>query len=153
MVRELGHAFAFVQRRIVGALRIPLVPIFVNTYYPPNTPSAARCFAFGRALGAAIAAYPKDLRVAVAASGGLSHFVIDEAFDHRILAAFQRNDVAALTGEPEVLYRSGTSETKNWITVAGMLADASLQMNLLDYVPCVRSEAGTGNAMAFALWR
>jgi hypothetical protein len=25
-------------------------------------------------------------------------------------------------------------------------------MNLLDYVPCYRSDAGTGNAMAFATW-
>jgi hypothetical protein len=25
-------------------------------------------------------------------------------------------------------------------------------MNLVDYVPCYRSVAGTGNAMAFAWW-
>jgi 3-O-methylgallate 3,4-dioxygenase len=150
----MGHAFAFIQRRIAGSLRVPLLPIFVNTYYPPNTPSAARCFALGRALGAAIATFPGDLRVAVAASGGLSHFVIDEALDRRVLAALESGDTAVLTGEGEPLFRSGSSEIKNWITVAGMLAaQADLRYTLLDYVPCVRSEAGTGNAMAFALWR
>jgi 3-O-methylgallate 3,4-dioxygenase len=51
-----------------------------------------------------------------------------------------------------VLFQSGTSEVKNWITVAGILAETKLRMKLLDYVPCYRSEAGTGNAMAFATW-
>ena len=50
------------------------------------------------------------------------------------------------------MFRSGTSETKNWITVAGILAETELEMNLLDYVPSYRSEAGTGCGMAFASW-
>ncbi|MBT5180709.1 MAG: protocatechuate 3,4-dioxygenase, partial [Rhodospirillaceae bacterium] len=37
-------------------------------------------------------------------------------------------------------------------TVAGILSQTSLEMDLLDYVPCYRTEAGTGNAMAFATW-
>ena len=36
---------------------------------------------------------------------------------------------------------------------AGALSDAKLKMDLLDYVPCYRSEAGTGNAMGFATWQ
>jgi hypothetical protein len=31
--------------------------------------------------------------------------------------------------------------------------DTDMSMKLLDYVPCYRSEAGTGCAMAFAHWR
>ena len=50
------------------------------------------------------------------------------------------------------MFRSGTSETKNWIAVAGILSGTDLEMDLLDYVPCYRTEAGTGNAMAFATW-
>jgi 3-O-methylgallate 3,4-dioxygenase len=50
------------------------------------------------------------------------------------------------------MFRSGTSETKNWITTAGAVSNTKLKMNLVDYVPCYRSEAGTGNAMAFATW-
>ena len=34
----------------------------------------------------------------------------------------------------------------------GALAATGFKMKLLDYVPCYRSEAGTGNAMAFATW-
>lgn len=148
----VGHAVQFIYRRILRDRQVPLVPIFLNTFYPPNQPSPKRCFEFGRAIGRAIAAWDSDKRVAVCASGGLSHFVIDEAFDHRIIEALRTNDAAALLAEPNVLFQSGTSEVKNWITAAGILSDTRLRMKLLDYVPCYRSEAGTGNAMAFATW-
>ena len=87
------------------------------------------------------------------ASGGVSHFVIDEAFDQRIINAMKKRDYKTLTEEPEYYFRSGTSETKNWLVVAGMLAETNLEMELLDYVPCYRSEAGTGSGMAFATWQ
>ena len=61
-------------------------------------------------------------------------------------------DTAAIFDEPNAMFQSGTSETKNWIAVAGILSETRLRMNLLDYVPCYRSDAGTGNAMAFATW-
>jgi hypothetical protein len=148
----VGHAVQFIYRRILRDRAVPLVPIFLNTFFPPNQPTPKRCFDFGRSIGRAIASWDSDKRVAVCASGGLSHFVIDEAFDHRIIAALQANDAAALLAEPNVLFQSGTSETKNWITAAGILSETGLRMKLLDYVPCYRSEAGTGNAMAFAVW-
>ena len=31
--------------------------------------------------------------------------------------------------------------------------DLGRDMTLVDYVPCYRSEAGTGNAMGFAYWQ
>jgi len=51
---------------------LPLVPILINTAAPPM-PAPERCYAFGAAVGRAIAAYPENLRVAVLGSGGLSH--------------------------------------------------------------------------------
>ena len=149
---SVGHAVQFIYRRVLRDRPVPLVPIFLNTFYPPNQATPKRCYDFGRAVGRAIAAWDSDKRVAVCASGGLSHFVIDEAFDHRIIEALLANDTRALLAEPNVLFQSGTSETKNWITAAGILAETKLRMKLLDYVPCYRSEAGTGNAMAFATW-
>ena len=148
----VGHAVQFIYRRILRDRQVPLVPIFLNTFYPPNQPSPKRCFEFGRSIGRAIASWDSSKRVAVCASGGLSHFVIDEEFDQRIIAAMTANDRAALLAEPNVLFQSGTSEVKNWITAAGILSETRLRMKLLDYVPCYRSEAGTGNAMAFATW-
>ena len=149
---SVGHAVQFIYRRILRDRPVPLVPIFLNTFYPPNQPSPRRCFEFGRSIGRAIAAWDSNKRVAVCASGGLTHFVIDEAFDARILKAFLANDMGAICAQPNALFQSGTSETKNWITAAGILAETRLRMNLYDYVPCYRSEAGTGNAMGFAVW-
>ena len=146
------HAYGFVYRRLMRDKVIPHVPVFVNTFYPPNQPPAARCYAFGQALGRAVASWPGDSKVAVIGSGGLTHFVIDESFDRKVLEAMQAGDIETLTSLPEPMFQSGTSEIKNWIVVAGMMAEAGLKMKLLDYVPCYRSEAGTGSAMGFAHW-
>lgn len=150
---NLGHAYGFIYRRILRDRPIPVVPILVNTFYPPNQPVPKRCVEFGRAIGRAIKSWPENKRVAVCASGGLSHFVVDEAFDRKILGALERGDLRALMDEPDAMFRSGTSETKNWLIAAGILAETDFRMTLLDYVPCYRSEAGTGNAMAFATWQ
>lgn len=147
------HAYGFVYRRIMRDKVMPNVPVFVNTFYPPNQPTSARCFELGRLLGRAIASWPSDKTVVVIASGGLSHFVIDESFDHQIIDALKHCDAAALSKIPEPMFQAGTSEIKNWIAVAGVMAEAKLSMTLVDYVPCYRSEAGTGSGMGFAYWR
>ena len=149
----MPHAFGFVYQRIMRGRVIPHVPIMLNTFYPPNQPRAARCVDLGLALAEAVAAWPADLRVALVASGGLTHFVIDEAFDQHVIASMRRNDVAALRALDERILQSGTSEVKNWLPVAAACGAARLKMELVDYVPCYRSEAGTGNAMAFVTWQ
>jgi 3-O-methylgallate 3,4-dioxygenase len=147
------HAYGFVYRRLMRDRVVPHVPVFVNTFYPPNQPTAGRCFAFGRSLSRAVSRWPEDLRVAVMASGGLTHWVIDEEFDQTVIDALKTCNHAVLSSLPEKIFQAGTSEIKNWITVAGMMAETGLEMNIIDYVPCYRSEAGTGNAMGFAHWR
>jgi hypothetical protein len=148
----IGHAFYYVYRRLMDNKVIPNVPILVNTYYPPNAPKATRCYKFGQALREAIEAWEGDQRVAVIASGGLSHTVIEEDLDKQIIAGLRDNDVQKLTDHADVRFRGGTSEIKNWIILAGAMAGDGLQMNLVDYVPCYRTEAGNGCAMGFAEW-
>ena len=150
--RNLGHAYGFVVRRILRDSPMPMVPVLINTYFPPNQPTAKRCYDFGRALGRAIKNWERKARVAVAASGGMSHFVIDEELDWRLIDGLLNQDAKALTTEPEFSFRSGNSEIKNWIIVAGICVETDLEMTLHDYVPCYRSEAGTGSGMAFATW-
>jgi 3-O-methylgallate 3,4-dioxygenase len=152
---SIGHAVGFIYRRILKDRPVPVVPILLNTYFPPNRPTAKRCYAFGQSIGRAIAGWNgpnANKRVAICASGGISHFVIDEEFDNRMLTAIKNRDTKTIFAEPEAMFQSGTSETKNWITVAGILSETTLQMNLVDYVPSCRSEAGTGCGMAFATW-
>ncbi len=147
------HAYGFVYRRIMRDHVTPHMPVFVNTFYPPNQPTAARCFEFGRALARAVKSWPGDQTVAIFASGGMTHFVVDEDLDREILASIGNADAAALARLPEGALQSGTSEIKNWIALAGAMSETSLKMSLLDYVPCYRSEAGTGSGMGFAVWQ
>ena len=88
----LGHAFARVLKFLTPDAGVPIVPVMVNTYYPP-APSAKRCVAFGQALARAIQQVPGNRRIAVIGSGGLSHTVIDEALDHGIITAIKANDL------------------------------------------------------------
>jgi 3-O-methylgallate 3,4-dioxygenase len=149
--RSIGHAFTFVRRRLMGETMIPLLPIALNAYNPPNQPSPRRCYLFGRALRRAIESYPEDLTVAIVASGGLSHFVVDEELDQRILTGLRNRDMDVLATVPRKFMRSGSSETLNWIAAGGALE--GLSMELKDYIPAYRSEAGTGVGMAFAVWK
>ena len=146
----MGHAFGYVYQRILQRKPIPTVPIMVNTYYPPNQVTPKRCYQLGQAIRAAVESWEDDARVGVVASGGLSHFVIDEDLDHNVIKAMENRDVEALTGIPREKLNSGNSEIRNWIAAAG--ATEHLDMKMIDYVPCYRSPAGTGCAMGFAQW-
>jgi 3-O-methylgallate 3,4-dioxygenase len=149
--RSIGHAYTFVRLRLLGDTVVPIVPVFINCYYPPNQPSPSRCFAFGSALRRAIESWHGELRVAVIASGGLSHFVIDEALDRQLLRGIAEKRNALITSLPAAKLNSGSSEIRNWIAVAATMEFADVAG--VDYVPCYRSPSGTGCGMAFAVWK
>lgn len=149
----MPHAFGFVYQRLMDGNVPPHVPIMLNTFYPPNQPRATRCVDLGVALRDALKAWPEGLRVALIASGGLSHFVIDEAFDHALIDAAQKGDLAWMRAIDETQLQSGTSEVKNWLPVIAAASAEGMAMRVVDYVPCYRSEAGTGNAMGFVVWQ
>jgi hypothetical protein len=144
----LGHAFgrplSFISPRRV----YPIVPVMVNTYFPP-APSPQRCFEFGTALAAAIKKCSNVGRVAVVASGGLSHVLIDENLDRSFLRAVETHDKNYLVAVPASLLVDGTSELLNWIIAAAAAAKGGA---VLDYVPCYRTMTGIGCAMGFAYW-
>ena len=146
-----GHAWGYVAERILKGMNAQILPVMINTMYPPNVPTPARCRRFGAALARALGELPGDLRVAVIASGGLSHFICEEEFDRGILDAILGNDLDYLDGIPEKRLTSGSSEIRSWITMAGMLG-ASRKNRWLSYVPIRRTPAGTGQGMAFGVW-
>ena len=148
----IGHAFGFVYRQIMRDQVVPHVPIITNTFFPPNQPTARRCFEMGRTVGRALKAWKSDSRVAVIGSGGMSHFVIDEPFDQKIFDALAGRDADTLCSIGEDWLQSGTSELKNWIAAAGALFETELAGDVVDYQPCYRSEAGTGTANGFLTW-
>lgn len=145
-----GHAFQFIHRRILQGHEVPVIPVILNTFDPPNQPTPRRCVALGRALRELIALWPQDLRVGVIASGGLSHFVVDEELDQQVIQAIRSKDSAALAAFDPLRLQAGSSEIRNWLVVGEMARE--LDMEWLEYIPGYRSPAGTGTGLAFAAW-
>lgn len=149
----IPHAFGFLYRRIMADNPPPSVPVFLNAGVPNNRPKIARCLKFGRALLKAIESWKQDARVALFASGGLTHFVVDEDLDRRVLNAMQGRDETALGAVPESYLLGNTCELRNWFPLSTAMNAAGKKMTLVDYVACYRTEAGTGSAMGFVYWQ
>jgi OH-DDVA oxygenase/3-O-methylgallate 3,4-dioxygenase len=147
------HSLGFIYRQIMRDEVIPNLPLIINTFFPPNQPTARRCFEFGKAVGQAIRSWDKNLRVAVFGSGGMSHFVIDEQFDRMFFEALRTRDAETLCAIEDKFLQSGTSELKTWIAAAGALFDTDLKGDVIGYEACYRSEAGTGTANGFVAWQ
>jgi 2,3-dihydroxyphenylpropionate 1,2-dioxygenase len=107
---------------------VPLVPLFVNAYLPPQ-PSMERCYAFGQAMAAALSAL--QIRAVVMASGGMSHFPgtdryanPDLAFDKAVLEPLARGNLKSLIGlNEQQLDDTGNIELRCWAVAAGLLGE------------------------------
>ncbi len=147
----LGHGVGFIIQRYFGGKPVPIIPVLLNTYYPPNAPKPARCYDIGRALREAIEESPRDLKVGIAASGGLSHFVVDETLDRAVLAAMVNGDADYLRNIPVASLNSGSSEIRCWIAVAGVIAGLKNQWS--EYQPLYRTPVGSGIGVGFGVWK
>ena len=133
----------------------PIVPIIFNDLEPPF-PTVKRCLAWGEMLRTAIENYPDDLRVAIIATGGLSHSIgeptmgeIDEAFDRECIGYFQRGTEAPLIdflNERLPIVGNGASEIRNW--VAAHAAAGKRGFELIGYCNVPEVYVGCG----FAAW-
>jgi OH-DDVA oxygenase/3-O-methylgallate 3,4-dioxygenase len=151
--RGTPHSFSWIFRRIMNDKVVPTLPLVTNTFFPPNQPTAERCFEFGEMIGRAIASWDSDLTVGIFGSGGMSHFVIDSEIDQLVFDALRDRDRHRLCSIPQNLLMSGTSELRNWISAAGALFQTGLSGDAIDYQTCYRSEAGTGTAQGFVAWQ
>ena len=146
----MSHAFAFPICRWFMGKRPPIVPITINTCYPPNWISPRRAFTLGRAVREAILAWDSQARVAIVTSGGLSHFTVDEEIDRLALKGLMSADPQILCGLPRWKLQSATTEILNWVAAAGAMG--STPMELLTYQAGYRSPAGTGCGCAVGCW-
>ena len=131
---------------------IPLVPVTMNCTVPP-IPTPERAYQVGTTLREMFAAFPEDIRIAVLATGGLSHepggpryFLVDEEFDLWFLDLLKKGDHAALLREctlerMEVAGSGGTAELLAWILV---MAFTQGPADVLAYMPAIAWRSGTG---------
>ena len=121
-----------------------IVPLQVGVLQFP-IPSAARCFKLGKALRRAIESYPEDLRVAVVATGGLSHQVHGERagfnnpqWDQEFLDIIAR-DPAALAEMTHAEYASlggmEGAEVIMWLIMRGALSARVEKVHSSYYLP------------------
>ena len=68
---QVDHGITQAAERIVGP-DVPILPLIVNVFAPP-LPPVARCEELGRAIRSVVTELAGSRRVAVVASGGLSH--------------------------------------------------------------------------------
>jgi hypothetical protein len=152
----LSHAHTEPILYLVRDSGLPAIPLFVNAVHPPS-PSPARCYAFGQAVGRVLESVPE--RVVLCASGGLSHFSPSHPWAHHIgtryvgdiSVDFDRRIVEWMrAGEGEKLARftsnelieNGEAELRQWIVMLGAIG--SVRPEFLVYEPLYRSIMGMG---------
>jgi 2,3-dihydroxyphenylpropionate 1,2-dioxygenase len=125
----LDYAFYVPLHFTMPEPAVPIVPLHVNVYLPPQ-PTPRRCYEWGRALGEILRSRPE--RVALMASGGMSHFPGTDRYaspefeyDRRLLESLKAGhgrELEAITGEE--LDKMGNIELRTWATLLGAVGDA-----------------------------
>jgi aromatic ring-opening dioxygenase catalytic subunit (LigB family) len=130
-----------------------IVPFILNTVEPPF-PNLRRCLAWGALIACAVASWSGPERVAVIASGGLSHSIgevtmgaVDPEFDEGVLERLRSPDDDALLAFVDgAIDRAGNGaqETRNWLVARG--AAGRSRFEALYYRPIPEWYTGLGLA-------
>jgi aromatic ring-opening dioxygenase catalytic subunit (LigB family) len=148
---ELQHTQMVPLYFILREPRIPILPIYVNTWVDP-TPTPRRCYQVGELLRSVADTAPE--RIAMLATGGLSHYPgsprigeIDTRFDHKLLEIMRAGKGRSLAEHSvEDLFQAGDTEFLNWMVVLGAVGDA--KASYTSYMP---DFVATG--WGFASWK
>lgn len=117
--------------------QVSIVPIMVNCVQPP-LPTMKRTLQWGRFLASALRSFPENLRIAVLATGGLSHDIatprmgmVNEEFDRRFLSLLASGDNDALidyvTNNVDEA-GNGAEEVRTWLMAHGAAQGAFQQI-------------------------
>lgn len=135
-----------------GEWPVKILPLQVGVLQFP-APTARRCFKLGQAIRRAVESFPEDLKVAVVATGGLSHQVHGEragfnntAWDHEFLDRFEREPETLLDiTHAEFAKRGGfeSAEVVMWMVMRGAMGQHVRCLHRDYYLPSM-----TGIAVA-----
>ena len=151
---KLDHAFC-VPLWKSGIDPLPaIIPIVINALQPP-LPTMARCLQFGSVLAEGLRSFPGALRVAILATGGLSHSVgepamgrIDEAFDRECSALLADGDpgrlLAYLTDARVAEAGNGAAELRFWVAAHGAAGCQGFEMFHYEALPSTFTGCGFG---------
>ena len=157
----LDHGFCIPLWK-AGIAPLPaIVPVVLNTVEPPF-PNVRRCFEWGAVLAEAITSFAGNARVAILATGGLSHSIgeatmgaIDEAFDRECLQHFasgNRDALFTFLDQRLAAAGNGAAEVRNWLAAHGAAGakgtDGAHGFDLIHYSALPEVYVGCG----FASW-
>jgi len=107
---------------------MPVVPILFNCVQPPM-PAMQRCYQFGEWLGKALRSYSGLERVAILATGGISHDLatprmgmVNERFDRELLRLLEAGDAeGAVSFATDHVHEAGNGaeEIRMWLAAMG----------------------------------
>ncbi|AQW31376.1 gallate dioxygenase [Ralstonia syzygii subsp. celebesensis] len=131
---------------------VKILPLQVGVLQFP-APSARRCYKLGQAIRRAVESYPEDLKVAIVATGGLSHQVHGEragfnntAWDQTFLDLFEADPEPLLELTHADYARLGgfeSAEVVMWMVMRGAMASRIRCLHRDYYLPSM-----TGIAVA-----
>ncbi len=151
---KVDHAFVVPMVLLFGedaGKAIKSVPVCVNTVQHP-LPSPARCYKLGEAIGRAIESYPKDLKVVMIGTGGLSH-QLDGTRAGFINKEFDLMCMDKIVNDPESLLHYSThdivrlagaqgAEFLNWLVMRGALTGRVSKLHSNYHIPVSNTAAG-----------
>ncbi len=148
---ELQHTQVVPLYFLLPEPTIPILPIYVNTWVSP-LPTPHRCYRLGEVIREV--AEQREERVAILATGGLSHFPgspkigeIDTEFDQQLLQIMRDGKGKTLADHSsDYFFQAGNSEFLNWMVVLGVVGDTKTKSTF--YMP---DHVATG--WGFASWK
>ena len=120
------------------------IPLQVNVIQHP-LPTARRCYRLGQALRAAVESFPKDSKIVVMGTGGMSHQLQGKRFGH-MNEKFDQWFLDQLEADPEALARITHQEIMEqagaeavelimWLTMRGAVAPRARRVHRHYYAP------------------
>lgn len=151
MLVDHGFALPFKLFWPEGTCPVTTVPIIINTVQFP-LPSAKRCYALGKAVGEAIAAWDSDKRVVVIGTGGLSHQLdgeragfINKPFDLKFMDSLLHDpEWATQFSMHELVEKTGTQgvELLMWLATRAAVPGAVRKVHTNYHIPISNTAAG-----------
>jgi protocatechuate 4,5-dioxygenase beta chain len=151
---EVDHGLTVPLNLVFGSPKewpCPVIPIAVNVVqYPP--PTGHRCYMLGKAIRKAVDSYPKDLKVVVFGTGGMSHQIsgpraglINSKFDKAFLDGLTKNP-KKLAAMPHIEYmrEAGAEgiELVMWHVMRGALDEKVKEVYRFYTVPASNTAVG-----------
>jgi hypothetical protein len=130
---------------VLPAMDVPVVALIQNCFSPP-LPTPRRCYQLGGVIKEFIDSRPASEKVALIATGGLSHWLgvegmgnVDEDFDRGVLEAIVDGRAYELANRTydEIMAAGGNGgqELRNWLTMLGAVRGCKGELIYYEAMP------------------